>query len=138
MEILLDGATAVYGSDAIAGVVNFILKKNTTEGNAYAQYTWPPQGGANGVDAGISKGFGDLQKDGFNIMGTLGFSHQDKLMATDRSVSERGGFFPFTTVASTTSTTTARATPSPPISRSRRIRLQGGRIKPIPSTRTIG
>jgi len=95
VEILLDGATAVYGSDAIAGVVNFILKKNTTEGNAYAQYTWPTHGGANGVDAGISKGFGDLQKDGFNIMGTLGYNHQDKLMAADRPVSARGGYFPF-------------------------------------------
>ena len=78
VEILLDGATAVYGSDAIAGVVSFILKKNTTEGNAYAQYTWPTHGGANGVDAGISKGFGDLQKDGWNILGTLGYAHQDK------------------------------------------------------------
>ena len=94
VEILLDGATAVYGSDAIAGVVNFILKKNTTEGNAYAQYTWPTHGGGNGVDAGISKGFGDLQKDGFNIMGTLGYSHQEKLMASDRPVSDKGGLLP--------------------------------------------
>ena len=94
VEILLDGATAVYGSDAIAGVVNFILKKNTTEGNAYAQYTWPTHGGANGVDAGISKGFGDLQKDGFNILGTLGYTHQEKLMALDRPVSEQRWLLP--------------------------------------------
>jgi iron complex outermembrane receptor protein len=96
VEILLDGATAVYGSDAIAGVVNFILKKNTTEGNVYAQYTWPTKAGGNGVDAGISKGFGDLQKDGFNILGTLGYSHQDELTALQRSASSKGGYFPFT------------------------------------------
>ncbi|MGJ7918893.1 TonB-dependent receptor plug domain-containing protein [Massilia sp. LXY-6] len=28
VEVLNDGASALYGSDAIAGVVNFILKRN--------------------------------------------------------------------------------------------------------------
>ena len=96
VEILLDGATAVYGSDAIAGVVNFILKKNSTEGNAYAQYTWPTKGAANGVEAGVSKGWGDLAKDGWNVMGTFGYNHQDKLQATDRKFSAQGAYFPFT------------------------------------------
>ena len=78
VEILLDGATAVYGSDAVAGVVNFILKKNSTEGNAYAQYTWPTKGDAQSVNAGISKGWGDLAKDGWNVMGTFSYAHQDR------------------------------------------------------------
>jgi iron complex outermembrane receptor protein len=34
VEILRDGASAQYGSDAIAGVMNIILKKNTTIGSA--------------------------------------------------------------------------------------------------------
>jgi iron complex outermembrane receptor protein len=96
VEILLDGATAIYGSDAIAGVVNFILKKNTTEGNAYAQYTWPTKGGAQGVNAGVSKGWGDLVRDGWNVMGTFSYAHQEKLLATDRKVSKQGAYFPFT------------------------------------------
>jgi len=33
VEILRDGASAQYGSDAIAGVMNIILKKNTTDGS---------------------------------------------------------------------------------------------------------
>ena len=37
VEVLSDGASAQYGSDAIAGVVNIILKKNPTGGSAYAQ-----------------------------------------------------------------------------------------------------
>jgi len=41
VEILGDGASALYGSDAIAGVVNFILKKNMTKGEAYATYGQP-------------------------------------------------------------------------------------------------
>jgi iron complex outermembrane receptor protein len=37
IEVLSDGASAQYGSDAIAGVVNIILKKGHTGGTAYAQ-----------------------------------------------------------------------------------------------------
>jgi iron complex outermembrane receptor protein len=36
IEILADGASALYGSDAIAGVVNFITKSNTSDGQAVA------------------------------------------------------------------------------------------------------
>jgi iron complex outermembrane receptor protein len=95
VEILLDGATAVYGSDAIAGVVNFILKKNTTAGNAYGNVIWPQHPGGGGWQAGISKGWGDLDKDGFNVQGTFGFQHQDKLEATQRDFSAQGAYFPF-------------------------------------------
>jgi len=33
--VLTDGASALYGADAIAGVVNFVLKKDQTEGAVY-------------------------------------------------------------------------------------------------------
>jgi iron complex outermembrane receptor protein len=94
VEILLDGATAVYGSDAVAGVVNFILKKNTTEGNAYLQYNWPTKGDAQSVSAGVSKGWGDLAKDGWNVMGTFSYAHQSKLQATDRKGLAAGRLLP--------------------------------------------
>ena len=32
IEVLTDGASALYGADAVAGVVNFILRKDTIEG----------------------------------------------------------------------------------------------------------
>ena len=37
IEVLKDGASAVYGADAIAGVVNIILKKNSTGGSLSAE-----------------------------------------------------------------------------------------------------
>ena len=37
VEVLTDGASALYGADAIAGVVNFVLKKDQTEGSVYLQ-----------------------------------------------------------------------------------------------------
>lgn len=38
IEVLRDGAAALYGSDAIAGVVNIILKKASSGGRSYAGY----------------------------------------------------------------------------------------------------
>src|ERR1700676_1808644 len=38
IEVLTDGAAAQYGTDAIAGVINIILKKNTSGGIASATY----------------------------------------------------------------------------------------------------
>ncbi|WP_264802263.1 TonB-dependent receptor plug domain-containing protein, partial [Ameyamaea chiangmaiensis] len=62
IEILRDGAAAMYGSDAIAGVVNIILKKTPhglnmvaqTGANAYNGDGWQYQVG---IDGGF--GFGD-------------------------------------------------------------------------------
>jgi iron complex outermembrane recepter protein len=46
VEIMTDGASAVYGSDAVAGVINFILKKNYQGGETHLREDI----GANGGD----------------------------------------------------------------------------------------
>ena len=96
VEVLTDGASALYGSDAIAGVVNFITKKNMTDGAVSFNGTHPTQAGGSKWSAGISKGFGNLDKDGNNLL--LSYSHdvQNKLMASQRAVSRRGGLIDFT------------------------------------------
>ncbi|PRC93189.1 TonB-dependent receptor domain-containing protein [Solimicrobium silvestre] len=96
VEILTDGASALYGSDAIAGVVNFILKKNKTDGDAYITAQDPQHPGGRSWSAGVSKGFGDLNKDNYNVL--LSYSHDDQkqLEATQRSFSAKGGLIPFT------------------------------------------
>jgi iron complex outermembrane receptor protein len=45
IELLSDGASALYGSDAIAGVINFITRRGGTEGTATAGVSFP-RGGA--------------------------------------------------------------------------------------------
>ena len=40
IEVLADGASAIYGSDAVSGVVNIILKSNYQGGEAGARYGW--------------------------------------------------------------------------------------------------
>jgi len=49
VEILKDGASAIYGTDAIAGVVNFILRKDYQGVEVSATGAWTQQGGGDQV-----------------------------------------------------------------------------------------
>ena len=95
VEILADGASALYGSDAIAGVVNFILKKNKTDGDIDMTYNKPQHPGGGSWNVSLSKGFGNLDSDGFNLLLSYSHDNQDKLQATQRSFSAPGAYFPF-------------------------------------------
>ena len=95
VEVLTDGASALYGSDAIAGVVNFITKKNTQEGTAFFNQGIPVKGGGQNWSAGVSKGFGDLGADGYNVLLSYSHDYQQRLRASERAVSARGGLIPY-------------------------------------------
>ncbi len=58
IEILLDGASAIYGSDAIGGVVNFIMKKSFTGTQLSAQGGSTFEGGGENVKVSLVQGFG--------------------------------------------------------------------------------
>jgi len=90
VEVLTDGASALYGSDAIAGVVNFILKKDQQSTQLNMRYTSPEQSGGAGYNASFSTGFGNLEKDGYNVL--LAYSHdrQDQLKASQRDFAKTG------------------------------------------------
>ena len=95
VEVVTDGASATYGSDAIAGVVNFILKKNKTDGDAYATFNNPQHPGGKSMSMGISKGFGNLETDGYNVLFTYSHDLQKALAASQRDFSKQGGYFNF-------------------------------------------
>lgn len=57
VEILLDGASAIYGSDAVGGVINIILKKGEPDFNVGLKYGAPGQGGFEEYFVDISGGF---------------------------------------------------------------------------------
>ena len=90
VEVLTDGASALYGSDAIAGVVNFITKKDSTSGALNANIYIPQKKGGGSKSASISKGFGDLDRDKFNVLIAASYDKQDKLDASQRDFSKTG------------------------------------------------
>ncbi len=86
VEVLRDGASALYGTDAIGGVINFITKKSLTDGTLTLGGENPTNSGGGGSkDMSGSWGYGDLDKDRFNVMGVFNYRTQQNLDANDRS-----------------------------------------------------
>ncbi|MGH8032494.1 MAG: TonB-dependent receptor domain-containing protein [Luteimonas sp.] len=113
VEIITGGASAVYGADAVSGVINFILKKDYEGANLHAQIGTSEQGGFNKkfISATGGKNFAD---DRGNFAVSLEHSRQDALEfrdrfgrqqfstlltpgnTTDRVLSPNGGVYTFT------------------------------------------
>jgi len=90
VEVLTDGASALYGSDAVAGVVNFILRRGQTDLVLNLSHNQPQEKGGASSNFSISKGFGDLDKDGFNLLLTYARDEQKELNAADRDFAKSG------------------------------------------------
>ena len=91
IEVLRDGASAIYGTDAIGGVINFILKRDY-QGFEMAASTQLPQrkGGGQTQRVTGTLGWGSLATNGFNFMGSLDFRNQHVLAASERKFSKSG------------------------------------------------
>ena len=84
VEILKDGASAIYGTDAIGGVINFITK-TSFQGVALSGFTDITERG----DSPIYRltgtaGYGDLDEQGFNVMASVSKSWNGILRGEDR------------------------------------------------------
>jgi len=93
VEILKDGASAIYGSDAIGGVINFILRKDFTGVELNANYFATQHGGGDNWRANATAGIGDLRKDRYNAFVSVDYFEQDPLQARERA-STRTGYLP--------------------------------------------
>ena len=87
VEVLRDGASAIYGTDAIGGVINFITKRAYQGGqvNGYADVT--QAGGAHLYRASVLFGHGDLDAQGWNAFGTLSVKRSTILRGDERDFS---------------------------------------------------
>lgn len=79
IDVLKDGASAIYGSDAIAGVVNIILRKTFVGTQISADYGTSYNNDATTYHASALYGFGDLGADGHNTYVSIEWRHQDPL-----------------------------------------------------------
>jgi iron complex outermembrane receptor protein len=84
VEVLKDGASAIYGTDAIGGVINFILRKDYTGAEISAYGTMTDGGGGNTRRYSGTIGFGDINKQRFNILAAVDFQKDTPLKADQR------------------------------------------------------
>jgi len=69
IEVLTEGAAAQYGSDAIVGVINIILKRSSSGGEANTTYGGYLDGGGLTSQIGANAGFEPVSSSYFNVTG---------------------------------------------------------------------
>ena len=90
VEILKDGASAIYGSDAIAGVVNFILRSDYQGLEVTAMAGTPTRdGGGTSETFSAFGGLGDLKVDKYNVTLGVNYYHQSPIYGASRDFAGR-------------------------------------------------
>ncbi|WP_340572172.1 TonB-dependent receptor [Stenotrophomonas sp. G106K1] len=84
VEVLKDGASAIYGSDAIAGVVNIILRSDFQGAILRGSYGVSGDGDGDAKKATLTAGTGDLATDGWNAFFSLDVGKTDAIKISDR------------------------------------------------------
>ncbi len=81
VEILKDGASAIYGSDAIAGVVNIIMRRDFR--GLEATVSGGRASGKNEYGATLTGGYGDIGANKFNLFGVLDLYKRNEIKLSD-------------------------------------------------------
>lgn len=90
IEVLKDGASAVYGSDAVAGVVNIITRQDFRGAELGLSGGASDQGGMDTQRAKFIGGIGDLDSDGYNILFSFDAYNRDRLDQDQRALTRSG------------------------------------------------
>jgi iron complex outermembrane recepter protein len=85
VEVLKDGASALYGADAIAGVVNIKLKKTFVGSQITAEIGSTQHNDGHTAHVAAIAGVGDLQNDGYNIYATIDWHRQEEILGANRN-----------------------------------------------------
>lgn len=92
IEVLSDGASSLYGTDAIAGVVNIILRNERKGLEISADWMRPSGGQGQGKQVALSWGQGQLQRDGYSFLVSAEIQQQDELLGRDRPYAAAGRY----------------------------------------------
>jgi len=87
IEVLTDGASSTYGTDAIAGVVNFITRKEYKGAAVGGEVQLPEEGGGEVYLANVLGGIGSLATQGWNVFGGFNYRKQEPMGGTERDFS---------------------------------------------------
>lgn len=85
VEILKDGASSIYGSDAIAGVVNVILRKDFQGSVGKLTYGQTRYSDGQDVRASVTHGFGSLDDNNFNFLFNFEYGKKGKIRNSERA-----------------------------------------------------
>ena len=84
VEVLTDGASSIYGADAVGGVVNFLLREDFEGAESSVNYSFAPEGSYDIFQAdqtfGLNWGTG-------NLLASYSFYEASSLLAGERSFS---------------------------------------------------
>lgn len=89
IEVLRDGASALYGSDAVGGVINFITKRDFRGIIMSGGFDIPQEKGGRAYNGNLVFGTGDLDKDRINFFGVLDYQKQDRIRASERPYNDK-------------------------------------------------
>ena len=84
VDVLSDGASSIYGSDAIAGVINFRTFAEIEGLQYYLHSMNPVESGAEQRKASLAVGFGSLEEDGYNVYVGGTWRDRDPLRGPER------------------------------------------------------
>ena len=151
VEVLKDGASAIYGTDAVGGVINFITKRDFQGLVANTAFDVTEDGGGNVYRYSVVGGLGNLNRDKWNVTASLALSDSKRLNGSQRdfvdtfqprrgiSPDTRGTpiatLFPVPNLTTAIGTSTASAFPVDPANAN--IRVTGINIVDLP-TNTAG
>lgn len=87
IEVLKDGASALYGSDALGGVINIVTKKGFTGNEITSKYTVPEKPGGGALDVSILSGSSNDRSD---MLTVINYSRSEKIFGKDRDITKEG------------------------------------------------
>jgi iron complex outermembrane receptor protein len=94
IEVLRDGASAIYGADAIGGVVNIVLRGDFRGAEASVLTGGSTQGGAGKRYASVSIGTGNSASDGHNVLLIVDALKENELRMSERAFSSSADLRP--------------------------------------------
>ena len=92
VEILKDGGSAIYGADAVSGVINFILRKDYRGIEGRVMYGESSRGDGAEQQYGLTAGFGDLSTQRWNALFAVDVFKRDPILRKDRDISRSVDF----------------------------------------------
>ncbi|MEJ6003632.1 TonB-dependent receptor domain-containing protein [Paucibacter soli] len=102
IEVLKDGASSIYGSEALAGVINFILAKDFNGVDIGVSGGMPTRdGGGKTKKATLVGGIGNVLNDRFNLTASFSAESEDALFAKDREFAKTGNVAPYIVAGAT-------------------------------------